>query len=151
MNFPYCKYWEINNVASRSRKDYMIFATFRKELMEMLRWRKECQTDIFRLTSFSIKSYSTSLLETISLVLKVHVFWALLHTTKFYFHKDVSACFRKQKHLWQFALLHFFIILSAMTFSTDHLQDFDVIVPDSKQIEMMHRKYSDLQWSVRVT
>lgn len=38
-----------------------------------------------------------------------------------------------------------------MTFSTDHLQDFDVIVPDSKQIEMMHRKYSDLQRSVRVT
>lgn len=38
-----------------------------------------------------------------------------------------------------------------MNFSTDHLQDFDAIVPDSKQIEMEHRKYSDLQWSARIT
>lgn len=45
----------------------------------------------------------------------------------------------------------FLLILPAMTFSTDHLQDFDVIVPDSKQIEMLHRKFSDLQWSARVT
>lgn len=35
-----------------------------------------------------------------------------------------------------------------MTFSTDHLP---VIVPDSQQIEMLHRKSSDLQWSARVS
>lgn len=45
----------------------------------------------------------------------------------------------------------FLLILPAMTFSTDHLQDFDVIVPDLKQIEMLHRKFFDLQWSGRVT
>lgn len=51
----------------------------------------------------------------------------------------------------QFTLLHFCIIPSAMTFSTDHQQDFDGILPDSEQIEMEHRKYSDLQWSESVT
>ena len=151
MNFPYFKYWRINTVASRSKKNHYFFPYEEKNLVGKVKiWRKAFQTkaDIFRLACFSVKIHSDSLLEIFNLFWN-YVFWAQVHTPIlkkiFYLHKAVSAYFREQEILWQFALLHFFIVLSSRTFITDAVQDFDFTIPDSKQTEMISWRYSGLQ------